>query len=295
MSELSILFARPRGLSGDDRFELEALAAEELGIESWAIPLDPVVGGDAERALRHLPPPSERTWLYRGWMLDTEEYEALFEAIEARDETMVVHPEEMAAASLAPLWIPALANHTAPSRWTDDEDVRAAWELALELGPPPWIVKDHVKSAKEEWHRACFVPEAASFDDFRAVCERLVEVRGDRFTGGFVVRKYLELATLPGFTSDRRREVRPTQVRPRGRSDRRGGDREIPGDPTDVDAKFAKGRGGRARPAGATSRTAQVRPTQVRPTMARVRDRTRGLAGPPPKCGRATVVEHESL
>jgi len=205
VSELSILFARPRGLSGDDRFELEALAAEELGIESWAIPLDPVVGGDAERALRHLPPPSERTWLYRGWMLDTEEYEALFEAIEARDETMVVHPEEMAAASLAPLWIPALADHTAPSRWTDDEDVRAAWELALELGPPPWIVKDHVKSAKEEWHRACFVPEAASFDDFRAICERLVELRGDRFTGGFVVRKYLELATLLGFTSDRRR------------------------------------------------------------------------------------------
>lgn len=205
MSELSILFARPRGLSGDDRFELEALAAEELGIESWAIPLDPVVGGDAERALRHLPPPAERTWLYRGWMLDTEEYAALFEAIEARDETMVVHPEEMAAASLAPLWIPALADHTAPSRWTDDEDVRAAWEVALELGPPPWIVKDHVKSAKEEWHRACFVPEAASFDDFRAICDRLVELRGDRFTGGFVVRQYLELATLPGFTSDRRR------------------------------------------------------------------------------------------
>lgn len=205
MSELSILFARPRGLSGDDRFELEALAAEELGIESWAIPLDPVVGGDAERALRHLPRPSERTWLYRGWMLDTEEYAALFEAIEARDETMVVHPEEMAAASLAPLWIPALADHTAPSRWTDDEDVRTAWEVAVELGPPPWIVKDHVKSAKEEWHRACFVPEAASFDDFRAICERLVELRGDRFTGGFVVRQYLELATLPGFTSDRRR------------------------------------------------------------------------------------------
>jgi len=33
--------------------------------------------------------------------------------------------------------------------------VEEAWEVAQELGPPPWIVKDHVKSAKERWHRAC--------------------------------------------------------------------------------------------------------------------------------------------
>src|SRR5262249_42685883 len=78
-------------------------------------------------------------------------------------------------------------------------------EAALELGPPPWVVKDHVKSAKELWYRACFVPAGATFEDFAEICERLLEARGDRFERGFVVRKYLELATLPGWTPERRR------------------------------------------------------------------------------------------
>ncbi len=205
MSDFSILFGRPRGLTSDDRFELEALAAEELEIEAWSIPLDPIVNGDAARALRSLPRPAGRCWLYRGWMLDAAEYAALHEAMSDRDESLVVEPDAMEAASLAPLWIPALGARTAPSRWTDDDDVDVAWELAQELGPPPWLVKDHVKSAKEHWHRACFVPAGADREDFRGICENLVELRGDRFTGGFVIRKYLELATLPGWTPERRR------------------------------------------------------------------------------------------
>jgi ATP-grasp domain, R2K clade family 3 len=85
------------------------------------------------------------------------------------------------------------------------ESIEEAWEVAQELGRPPWIVKDHVKSAKEAWHRACFVPEGADRADFTAICERLLELRGDRFERGFVVKKYLELATLPGWTPEQRR------------------------------------------------------------------------------------------
>jgi hypothetical protein len=66
-------------------------------------------------------------------------------------------------------------------------------------------VKDHVKSAKEAWHRACFVPAGAAFEDFTAICERLLEERGDRFERGFVIKKYVELATLPGWTPEQRR------------------------------------------------------------------------------------------
>jgi hypothetical protein len=39
MSDLCILFGRPHHApDADDRFELEVLAAEELGIESYALP-----------------------------------------------------------------------------------------------------------------------------------------------------------------------------------------------------------------------------------------------------------------
>jgi hypothetical protein len=206
VSDIAILFGRPHaGSGGDDRFELEALAAEELGIESYAVPLDPIVNGDPERALRRLPRPRYRRWLYRGWMLNEEEYTALCEAMADRDEELVVDPESFALATYAPSYIPLLGEHTAPTRWTEGEDIREAWELAQELGPPPWIVKDHVKSAKEAWHRACFVPDGAGYEDFAEICERLLDARGDRFERGFVVKRYLELATLPGFTAEQRR------------------------------------------------------------------------------------------
>ncbi len=210
MSELSVLFGLPPRASrssgeSDDRFELEVLALEELGIESYSVSLGPLTLGDVERALRKLPRPRERTWLYRGYMLREDEYGALYEALEDRGETLVVDPEAYAEASYAPNYLPSLGSLTAPAGYTEGQDIVEAWEVARSLGPSPWIVKDYVKSAKEEWHRACFVPEKASFEDFSAICERLVELRGEAFETGFVVKKYLELATLFGFTAEQRR------------------------------------------------------------------------------------------
>jgi hypothetical protein len=206
MTDLCILFGRPeRAVDGEDRFELEALAAAELDLESFAIPLDAILDGNAEAALRFLPRPRERTWLYRGWMLSEEEYAELHEAVSARGEELVVDVESFADATYAPNYLPLLGKHTAPARWTESESIEEAWELAQELGPPPWVVKDHVKSVKEAWHRACFVPEGSSYEDFASVCENLLELRGDRFARGFVVKKFLELATLPGWTPEQRR------------------------------------------------------------------------------------------
>jgi ATP-grasp domain, R2K clade family 3 len=206
MSQLSVLYGRPsRTPDSSDRFEIEVLATEELRIESYALPLEPIVMGDVERALLRLPRPQSRTWLYRGWMLREEEYTALYEAIADRDEELIVDPESFAEATYAPNYLPLLGSHTAPARWTESDDIVEAWEVAEALGPPPWVVKDYVKSAKEEWYRACFVPEGADFEDFAAICGRLLELRAEAFETGFVVKKYLDLATLPGWMPDGRR------------------------------------------------------------------------------------------
>jgi hypothetical protein len=194
MSDLTVLFGRPpEARGGDDRFDVEVLALEELEIESYAIPLEPIALGDVDRALRRLPRPNDRRWLYRGWMLREEEYGALYEAILDRDEELVVDPDSFAEATYAPRYLPLLGEHSAPARWTDSADIAEAWEVAQALGPPPWIVKDWVKSAKEDWHRACFVREGADFAEFSATCERLLEIRGDAFETGFVVKKFLDV------------------------------------------------------------------------------------------------------
>jgi hypothetical protein len=122
-----------------------------------------------------------------------------------RDESLVVDPESFAEATYAPLYLPLLGEHTAAARWTEGQSIEEAWEVAQDLGPPPWVIKDHVKSAKEAWYRACFVREGATFEDFTSVCEQLLELHGDRFQRGFVVKKFLELATLPGFLPEQRR------------------------------------------------------------------------------------------
>ncbi len=196
MGDIAILFGRPLSeQSAEDRFEHEALAAEELEIESWAIPLEPVVNEEAERALAQLPTPTGRRWLYRGWMLRHEEYVGLYDAMLDRGEQLIVDPASFELATYLPHWAPLLKDHTPPSRWIEGTDLEEAWQAALELGPPPWLIKDHVKSAKELWHQACFIPRGSDKAAFLDACEALIEHRGDRFERGIVVRKFVDLAS----------------------------------------------------------------------------------------------------
>ncbi|HYO64903.1 MAG TPA: ATP-grasp domain-containing protein [Archangium sp.] len=137
--------------------------------------------------------------LYRGWMLSGEEYEALDE----RGHALMTTPSECAAAHYLPNWYPRLKGYTARSVWTEGTDASEAWEAARELGSPPWLVKDHVRSAKERWAEACFVPAGATREDFERICGNLLEERGDRFERGFVVRRFLLLGLRAARTEDR--------------------------------------------------------------------------------------------
>jgi hypothetical protein len=185
-----------------DEFDVEADAAEAVGLDSWQVDLAALLDGDLDRAVNALPERGRLTLLYRGWLLTAAEYEELFEAVGERGHRLVTTPGAYAAALYVPRWYPRLKAWTARTVWTDGFDAGEAWaEASEELGPPPWIIKDHVKSAKEHWSEACFVPAAASRERFVEQCERMVEVRGDRADGGIVVRRFLDLKSF-GRTAD---------------------------------------------------------------------------------------------
>jgi hypothetical protein len=156
--------------------------------------MDIIVDGDVESALENLPRPASRLWLYRGWMLTEDEYGELFAAIKARGESMVVDPESFAAATYLPEYYPYIRKQSAAAVWTETNDVCEAWVAAQSLGRPPWIIKDHVKSAKESWLTACFVGANTGFADFAQIAENLREIRGDRFERGFVIKQFQKLA-----------------------------------------------------------------------------------------------------
>ncbi|WP_257457987.1 ATP-grasp domain-containing protein [Archangium lipolyticum] len=174
-----------------DAFDTEAEAAEALGIETFQIDLHALLEGNTDRALAAIPERGHLRLLYRGWMLTGEEYEALDEALGELGHELMTTPAEYAAAHYLPNWYPRLKGYTARSVWTEGTDPSEAWHAAQTLGAPPWLVKDHVKSAKERWAEACFVPAGATRADFERICAALLEERGDRFERGFVVRRFL--------------------------------------------------------------------------------------------------------
>jgi hypothetical protein len=131
-------------------------------------------------------------------MLTAEEYGRLDEAVAARGGSLVTTPDEYEAAHYLPAWFEAVAALSPATRWIEGTDLDEAWEAAQALGPPPYVIKDHVKSAKEHWHEACFVPAGADRTTFASVCTALVDLRADRFERGLVIRRYVPLAPAHG-------------------------------------------------------------------------------------------------
>jgi len=204
LDDLAILFCRPeRGSVLEDDFELEADVVDALELEAHVISADLVVDGEPERAVRRIPR-GVGALLYRGPILTADEYEALHEAAADRGAELVVDPAAYELATYVPEHHDAIADLTAPTRWTHGCDLDEAYEAACSLGEPPWLLKDHVKSAKEAWDEACFVPAGATRDDFVRVARGLLAERGERFAGGFVIRRFLELAPSGVRTQERR-------------------------------------------------------------------------------------------
>ena len=60
----------------------------------------------------------------------------------------------------------------------------------LELpGPRPVLVKDFVKSRKQDWHEACFIPDARDREHVKKVVARFLEL-GEPLVGGLVFRQF---------------------------------------------------------------------------------------------------------
>jgi hypothetical protein len=129
-------------------------------------------------------------------MLTEEEYASLHEALESRGYCPVTSPEDYALAHYLPNYYPLIKKLAAPAAWTWDTDLDEAWEVAHSLGPPPYLLKDHVKSAKEQWEDCCYIPPGASRKVFDRICANFIKHRGDRFERGLVFRTPLSLKYL---------------------------------------------------------------------------------------------------
>lgn len=178
---------RPR--RADEHFADEADAARAAGCEIALVDHDALTRADgADDAVSRVSAAGDA--VYRGWMLRSEQYAALDQALRRRGVTLRTTPAQYRQAHELPGWYPTLASVTPASVWTDLPD-RAAFDRArAELGAGPAVLRDYTKSMKHYWQEAAFIPELGDAERSWAVAARFQELREADLVGGFVLRRF---------------------------------------------------------------------------------------------------------
>lgn len=187
---------RPR--RPDGHFADEAHAARDAGIEVALVDHD-ALAQQAEHAVK-LVPTGHGEAVYRGWMLRSEQYAAFAAALGRRDVTLRTTPEQYRRAHELPGWHAALASVTPESAWTTGDHRDDFDEARAKLKDGPAVLRDYTKSLKHHWHEAAYIPDVADADGAWKVAARFRELRGDDFTGGFVVRRFEEFVSAEART-----------------------------------------------------------------------------------------------
>jgi hypothetical protein len=174
-------------------FEAEFDAAAACGFSCLLCDEEALCAGEVDLALKRLPPGDGRELLYRGWILTEERYRSFASALSAKGYSLISSPEHYAEVSYFPNYYPKIREFSPEAVWTDTPDSYLAWTRARKLGDGPFLIKDHIKSAKHLWHEACFIPKASGRENFERIAETLRKEQGAAFFRGFVVKQFIPL------------------------------------------------------------------------------------------------------
>jgi hypothetical protein len=177
----------------DSVFEHEYDAARALGLTCLLFAEEVLSHRGAEQAVKDLPDGDGGPLLYRGWIFAEEVYRQFYQALLARGYRLVSTPDQYAEVTYFPNYFPKVREASPEAVWTDTPDAYLAWSRSRKLGDGPFVLKDHIKSAKHLWHEACFVPKGAGREQFESIAEALRAEQGKSFNRGFVVKQYVPL------------------------------------------------------------------------------------------------------
>ncbi|MCG8918478.1 ATP-grasp domain-containing protein [Actinokineospora sp. PR83] len=177
----------------DEHFAPEAKAARAVGLEVALVDHDALARpGGAEEAVRRVR--GSGSAVYRGWMLTADRYADFAEALLRRGVVVRTSAEQYRRAHELPEWYADLAEVTPRSVWTVGADRGAFDRARVELGGGPAVLRDYCKSMKHHWDEAAYIPDLADADAAWAVAARFRELRDEDMVGGFVLRRFEELA-----------------------------------------------------------------------------------------------------
>jgi len=186
----------PRSVEPD--YLIEMAAAREAGFVPILIDHDALDHRtDAADALRKARIGEPGCAVYRGWMLRSDAYHALYDALSSRGVHLLTDPPAYDACHHAPGSYEALKVFMPETEWVNEDrlnDHASIKQALASFGTSPVVLKDWVKSqAAGYWSEACFIPDAANFDDALRVIERFIDLQGDSLIGGLVFKRFVPL------------------------------------------------------------------------------------------------------
>jgi hypothetical protein len=139
--------------------------------------------------------------IYRGWMLTPAQYATLYAHLVDKGIKLINAPEEYCACHLFPAVRDRLADST-PGSLCFAAGENIDWNL-VNGAFKRFIVKDYVKSVKET-DFPCFFETPVAAAEMEAKIAEFVAHRGSLFTGGIVLKEYVELKKYGGRTNEYR-------------------------------------------------------------------------------------------
>lgn len=185
----------------DEDFEAEYKAARKADLQIHLISLESLRDGNIADALKRIKTfPNKQLAVYRGWMLQENEYKHLYEGLISKNIQLINSPLQYINCHHFPNSYQQIKAFTPASVFFEVSGKINFDELHEKLkvfADKPVIVKDYVKSEKYYWKEACFISKSSDHEAVERVTNKFLELRGKYLNKGLVFREFIDLTYLP--------------------------------------------------------------------------------------------------
>jgi hypothetical protein len=177
----------------DSDYQAEWTAAIELGFVTGLLSNEAI---DDERIHLKLPDGYSGMVMYRGWMMRPDLYGKLYNELLKYNVIPMTSPELYAKFHTLPGYYSSIKGNTPKSIWFEDYKC-IDWNYVRSV-INKCIVKDFVKSEKNTDFPAFLDLLQTNNDELNVLIRKFVEMRGELFTGGIVLKEFVNLKRYKG-------------------------------------------------------------------------------------------------
>lgn len=177
----------------DPHFAEEAMLAKQMGFDVVYYNHDKIQALDSTKAIcTHL---SEGKALWRGWMLQPDQYEFLHKTLLQKGIELLDSPDQYKKSHHFDGWYTQFANFVAPAVWTQGPNFESLVQACKALPAGSGMLKDYVKSLSHI-PQASFVEDVHKKESVLSTAQAFYKNIATEIQGGFVVRSWRDYKPL---------------------------------------------------------------------------------------------------